>query len=133
MPFCNDLALRQAEPVRRGVSEKLAQFLRSNRNCDIELGEFAIGENSPLAGETERSIGERFPTIVFVAVRSQTATIPTRPGGSQSFAASDAVTVAGPRCDLEQVSLSRTSRRIRRLLALVDETLLQWRRTVPQR
>jgi Trk K+ transport system NAD-binding subunit len=105
MPFCDDLALRQAEPVRRGVSEKLAQFLRSNRNCDIELGEFAIDENSPLAGETERSIGERFPTIVFVAVRSQTATIPTRPGGSQSFAAGDAVTVAGPRSDLEQLYL----------------------------
>jgi voltage-gated potassium channel len=82
---------------------KLAQFLRSNRSGDIELGEFAIAESSPLVGETVRSIGERFPTIVFVAVRRQTDKIPTRPGGHQSFAADDAVTVAGPRSDLEQL------------------------------
>lgn len=84
---------------------KLAQFLRSNRSGDIELGEFAIDENSPLVGATVRSIGERFPAIVFVAIRSRSADLPTRPGRDQTFATGDAVTVAGPRSDLEQLYL----------------------------
>ncbi|MEO8496203.1 MAG: hypothetical protein ABI614_14125 [Planctomycetota bacterium] len=42
-------------------------------------------------------------SIVFVAVRSHAADHPTRPGGNQSFAPGDAVTVAGPRCDLERL------------------------------
>ena len=82
---------------------KHAQFLHSNRSGDIELGEFRIESGSPLVGKTVRSIGERLPTVVFVAVRSQDADTPTRPGGHQSFAVGDAVTVAGPRADLERL------------------------------
>ncbi|HRX77806.1 MAG: NAD-binding protein [Planctomycetaceae bacterium] len=84
---------------------KHAQFLHSNRSGNIELGEFRIEEGSSLVGETVRSIGERLHTVVFVAVRSQDAKVPTRPGGNQSFSAGDAVTVAGPRDDLERLYL----------------------------
>ncbi len=80
---------------------KLAQFLHSNRSGDIELGEFTVSEHSPLAGELVRSVGERFPRIVFVAVRGANDDTPTRPGGNQPFAPGDAVTVAGPTDDLE--------------------------------
>ena len=84
---------------------KLAQFLQNNRCGDIELGEFELHESSPFVGESVRGIGERFPTIVFVAVRSGADEMPTRPGGNQLFAAGDAVAVAGPRSDLEELYL----------------------------
>ncbi len=82
---------------------KHAQFLHSNRGGDIELGEFTLEESSPLVGETVRSVGEQFPRVVFVAIRSHNTETPVRPGGKQSFARDDAVTVAGPRQDLEQL------------------------------
>lgn len=84
---------------------KLAQFFHSNEGGEIELGEFTLAASSPLVDETVRSVGERFPTVVFVAIRSHDAKTHTRPGGAQSFAASDAITVAGPRRDLEQLYL----------------------------
>ncbi|MBC8350867.1 MAG: potassium channel protein [Planctomycetes bacterium] len=84
---------------------KFAQFLHSNRSGDIELGEFKIDEDSTMVGETVRTIGDRFPTIAFVAVRNEDALSPTRPSGNQAFVLGDAVTVAGPRSDLEALYL----------------------------
>lgn len=81
---------------------QLAQFLHSNRSGDIELGEFTIANDSPLVGETVRSVGERLPTVVFVAVRRHGAHSPIRPGGTQEFAVGDTITVAGPRGDLAE-------------------------------
>ena len=84
---------------------KFAQFLKSNHCRDIELGEFAIHETSPFVGKSVRNVGERFPKIVFVAIRTGAADAPTRPGGKQLFAAGDAIAVAGPRSDLEELYL----------------------------
>ncbi|MCA9123525.1 MAG: NAD-binding protein [Planctomycetaceae bacterium] len=84
---------------------KLAQFLHSNRSGNIELGEFQISEDSKIVGETIQSVGREFPTVVFVAVKRHDADSPTRPGGNQAFCAGDAVTVAGPRRDLERLYL----------------------------
>ncbi len=84
---------------------KLAQFIKSNRTSDIELGEFILSEESPLVGKSVRNVGERFPSVVFVAVRCQSADIPIRPAGSQLFEPKDAVTIAGPRDDVELLYL----------------------------
>ncbi|MBP90006.1 MAG: hypothetical protein CMJ64_25410 [Planctomycetaceae bacterium] len=82
---------------------RLSEFLRNHSESDFELSELTVAEGSFFDGRSIREVGERFPTVVFVAIdRAKPATI-VRPGGSQVFLAGDHITVAGERTILEEV------------------------------
>jgi voltage-gated potassium channel len=82
---------------------KLAEFLRTHRNSEFELSEITISEESVLAGQLVREVGEKHPTIVFVALRRTDGQLAVRPGANETFLAGDTITVAGTRESLEQI------------------------------
>jgi voltage-gated potassium channel len=79
-----------------------AEFLRNHRASDFELSELTVAEGSFFDGRSVIEIGQRFPTVVFVAMDRENNTTVVRPGGKQSFLAGDRITVAGERTVLEE-------------------------------
>lgn len=82
---------------------RLADFLRNHRTSDFELSELTVAGGSFFDGRSAREVGERFPSVVFVAVEREDLPTIVRPGGNQVFTAGDCITVAGDRTSLEQV------------------------------
>jgi len=84
---------------------KLAEYLRNNRRkeCNLELMEFTIREDSPLEGNQLKEVGMYFSDVVFVAVKRPEQQEQVRPGGNEIFRRGDIVTIAGHPDDLEQV------------------------------
>ncbi len=84
---------------------KLAEYLRNNRRkeCNLELMEFTIQENSPLDGNQLKDVGIYFSNIVFVAIKRPEQKENVRPGGNEVFHRGDIVTLAGHPDELEQV------------------------------
>ncbi|MDP6553706.1 MAG: potassium channel protein [Pirellulaceae bacterium] len=79
---------------------RLSEFLRNQRNSNIELSEVTVTDQSAFAGHTVGEVDARFPKIAFVAIKRGEIT-DVRPGGDEHFTVGDTVTMAGSRAELE--------------------------------
>ena len=84
---------------------KLPEQLRANHGFDIELAGFTVTADSGLAGMTVRQVGQRYPSLVFVALARPGGTTSVPPDSDQQLRSGDTVTVAGMRSDLESINL----------------------------
>ena len=84
---------------------KLSEYLRNNRSkeCNLELMEFTIMENSSMEGNKLMEVGRYFSDVVFVAIKRPGQIQNVRPGGDEVFQSGDIVTIAGKPDELEQV------------------------------
>jgi voltage-gated potassium channel len=84
---------------------KLAEYLHNNRrkDCNLELMEFTIRDNSPLEGNQLKDVGMYFSDVVFVAIKRPGQKEKVRPGGDELFHRGDIVTIAGHPNNLELI------------------------------
>jgi voltage-gated potassium channel len=83
---------------------KMAKFLSQKRgSSEIELSDLNITAESPFCGKTVCDVGQQFPEVDFVVIKSQGELKASRPRGNRVFAADDTVTIAGKDVELEEI------------------------------
>lgn len=101
--------LSAGEDIARAISRPhLAEFLRQSNRHDSEfsLSEVCVTSDSPLAGESLQTYGQRERSIAFIAIKRDGGETIFRPSGDVRFQPDDVIIAAGVPDALSRMALA---------------------------